>query len=83
MLIDTDTFFRQSPMELLRRVKPGHLLCNAICARYGENPNTDLYQGLRNILHARGLADDHMNWSTPASSALRQRIQEHSTNRSR
>ena len=61
VLIDTDTFFRQSPMELLRRVKPGHLLCNAICARYGENPNTDLYQGLRNILHARGLADDHMN----------------------
>jgi len=29
LLIDTDTFFHCSPLELFRRVQPGTLLCNA------------------------------------------------------
>lgn len=38
ILIDTDTFFRASPTELIKRVAPGKLLCNAIGQPLGEAP---------------------------------------------
>ncbi|MDZ3994096.1 hypothetical protein [Pseudomonas sp. Teo4] len=60
VLIDTDTFFRTSPLQLFERVKPGQLLCNAIGAPYGANRQTVLYKGLRTTLQQRGLADDQM-----------------------
>lgn len=60
VLIDTDTFFRKSPLQLFQRVKPGNLLCNAIGGRYGENQKCLLYKNLLNILQARGLADCQM-----------------------
>lgn len=60
VLIDTDTFFRTSPMELFRRVTPGSLLCNAIVGRYGEYPECLLYKHLLATLQARDLADDQM-----------------------
>ncbi|WP_349975195.1 hypothetical protein [Pseudomonas sp. WHRI 8519] len=60
VLIDTDTFFRKSPLTLFQRVKPGSLLCNAIGGRYGENRTCLLYQNLQPLLQARGLADGQM-----------------------
>ncbi|MEA5671642.1 hypothetical protein VA602_09860 [Pseudomonas sp. MH2] len=60
VLIDTDTFFRQSPIELFRRVKPGSLLCNAIGGRYGENQKCLLYKNLLTLLQQRALADCQM-----------------------
>lgn len=60
VLIDTDTFFRKSPLNLFQRVKAGSLLCNAIGGRYGANQQCLLYQNLQNILQARGLADCQM-----------------------
>ncbi|HEK1689861.1 TPA: hypothetical protein SMR48_001073 [Pseudomonas putida] len=60
VLIDTDTFFRKSPLNLFQRVKAGSLLCNAIGGRYGENQQCLLYQNLQTILQARGLADCQM-----------------------
>ncbi|CAI8815923.1 hypothetical protein [Pseudomonas soli] len=60
VLIDTDTFFRASPMQLFDRVAPASLLCNAIGARYGENQKCLLYKNLLHILEERGLADREM-----------------------
>ncbi|MEG0859965.1 MAG: hypothetical protein RSD81_02650 [Pseudomonas sp.] len=60
-LIDTDTFFHQSPMELFRRIKPGTLLCNAIGATFGADKQCQLYQSLAPMLEARGLADRNMD----------------------
>jgi len=60
VLIDTDTFFRKSPLQLFQRVKPGTLLCNAIGARYGANQQCLLYKNLLGILEPRGLADCQM-----------------------
>lgn len=60
-LIDTDTFFHQSPMELFRRIQPGTLLCNAIGATFGNDRHCPLYQSLAPMLEARGLADQHMD----------------------
>ncbi|MDD2060041.1 hypothetical protein N5D52_06280 [Pseudomonas sp. GD03860] len=60
VLIDTDTFFHQSPMELFRRIQPGTLLCNAIGANYGDDPQCPLFQSLAPMLEARGLADRNM-----------------------
>ncbi|MGY4525346.1 hypothetical protein [Pseudomonas sp. TE21394] len=60
VLIDTDTFFRKSPLELFARVGPGRLLCNAIVARYGSNQKCLLYKNLQAILGSRGLADCQM-----------------------
>ena len=60
LLIDTDTFFHGSPLELFERVKPGTLLCNAFNLRYGMYQESELYTKLAPILKARGLADDDM-----------------------
>ncbi len=60
LLIDTDTFFHESPMELFARVAPGTLLCNAFQARYGENRESVLYLTLARHLADRDLADDTM-----------------------
>ncbi|MGV8920454.1 MAG: hypothetical protein ACOH2R_22080 [Pseudomonas sp.] len=60
LLIDTDTFFHGSPLELFARVKPGTLLCNAFNPRYGEHRQYPLHQVLSERLLARGLADDQM-----------------------
>lgn len=38
VLIDTDTFFRESPNALFQRIFPGNLLCNAIGDPLGESP---------------------------------------------
>lgn len=60
LLIDTDTFFHQSPIELFRRMQPGTLLCNAVGGKYGVNQQCPLYQNLAGPLQARGLAKDGM-----------------------
>ncbi|MBH3430566.1 hypothetical protein [Pseudomonas alkylphenolica] len=60
VLIDTDTFFHQSPIELFRRVAPGTLLCNAIGSTYGADKQCPLFQRLASMLETRGLADQHM-----------------------
>ncbi len=60
LLIDTDTFFHGSPLELFERVKPGTLLCNAFNLRYGMYQESELYTRLAPTLKARGLADDDM-----------------------
>jgi len=60
VLIDTDTFFRTSPLRLFQRVRPGHLLCNFVGARYGANQTCLLYKNLLGILKQRGLADCQM-----------------------
>lgn len=60
VLIDTDTFFRQSPLRLFDRVRPGTMLCNATLGRYGDNPNCVLHQTLLSTLKQRGLADEQM-----------------------
>ncbi|RWU26494.1 hypothetical protein DM813_01330 [Pseudomonas alkylphenolica] len=60
VLIDTDTFFHQSPIELFRRVAPGTLLCNAIGSTYGADKQCPLFQRLAPMLEARGLADQQM-----------------------
>lgn len=60
VLIDTDTFFRTSPLHLFARVAPGKLLCNAIGPRYGANQKCLLYRNLLYILQTRGLADCQM-----------------------
>lgn len=61
ILIDTDTFFHQSPMQLFDRVKPDTLLCNALTLRYSDCKETVLYTALAEKLAQRGLADDQMN----------------------
>jgi hypothetical protein len=60
LLIDTDTIFHSSPLELFDRVKPGTLLCNALNLRYGDYKESKLYKALASTLEARGLADDEM-----------------------
>lgn len=60
VLIDTDTFFRTSPLKLFQRVRPGHMLCNFIGPRYGANQACLLYRNLVAILEQRGLADCQM-----------------------
>lgn len=58
VLVDTDTFFRVSPLRLFERVHPGSLLCNAIDCSLGDSPSA-IYQGLIGYLKARGLADEN------------------------
>ncbi|AKJ97159.1 hypothetical protein BK652_14890 [Pseudomonas brassicacearum] len=60
LLIDTDTFFHCSPLELFRRIQPGTLLCNAVNLSYGANKDSLLYVTLADILRERRLADDSM-----------------------
>lgn len=60
VLIDTDTFFHQSPMELFRRISPGTLLCNAIGRNYGADTQCSLFRSLGPMLSTRGLADQQM-----------------------
>ena len=60
-LIDTDTFFRQSPLQLFQRIAPGSLLCNFIGGRYGANRQCALYKNLQAILQERALADGGMS----------------------
>lgn len=60
-LIDTDTFFRESPLQLFQRIAPGSLLCNAIGGRYDANRQCQLYSKLQGILQERGLADGQMS----------------------
>ena len=60
ILIDTDTFFRQSPQALFDRVAPGALLCNAIGPCFGEDRSGLLYQTLASPLQQEGLADEDM-----------------------
>ena len=60
LLIDTDTFFHQSPLALFERIAPGSMLCNAIGIRYGECRESVLYSALSSELQERGLADDQM-----------------------
>lgn len=60
ILIDTDTFFHQSPLALFRLVGPGTLLCNRIGGRYGAHRDAVLYRTLASHLQARGLAGDDM-----------------------
>ena len=61
LLIDTDTFFHQSPLALFRRIEPGTLLCNTIGMRYGETRESVLYTALSEELFERGLTDDQMS----------------------
>lgn len=60
ILIDTDTFFRTSPMELVHRVQAGSLLCNMIKGRYDQHTHCPLYVNLKASLEQRGLADGSM-----------------------
>lgn len=60
ILIDTDTFFHCSPLELFQRVQPGTLLCNARTLKYGDNKDAELYVALEPVLRERQLADDDM-----------------------
>lgn len=60
LLIDTDTFFHGSPLELFERIKPGTLLCNAVNLRFGMYRDSELYTQLAPALKERGLADDEM-----------------------
>lgn len=66
LLIDTDTFFHCSPLELFRRIQPGTLLCNAFGMCYGANKESGLYQCLAGLLRERKLADDQMPLLNPA-----------------
>ncbi|AZP70368.1 hypothetical protein EJJ20_08685 [Pseudomonas poae] len=61
LLIDTDTFFHDSPMALFERVSPGTVLCNAFHAKYGDNRESVLYSALAKVLADKGLADDNMS----------------------
>ncbi|WP_434701308.1 hypothetical protein [Pseudomonas sp. D1-36] len=60
LLIDTDTFFHCSPIELFKRIEPGTLLCNAVGMNYGANKDAGLYLTLAQPLAQRELADDNM-----------------------
>ncbi|MDO7896364.1 hypothetical protein [Pseudomonas citrulli] len=60
LLIDTDTFFHCSPLELFRRIQPGTLLCNAVNLAYGANKDSLLYLTLADLLRQRQLAEDSM-----------------------
>ncbi|NWA29346.1 hypothetical protein HX870_31810 [Pseudomonas gingeri] len=60
ILIDTDTFFHCSPMELFKRVTPGTLLCNEFYCAYGTDKKMTLYTALSARLNEQGLADDQM-----------------------
>lgn len=60
ILIDTDTFFHDSPLKLFERIEPGKLLCNAFTLRYDDCKQTVLYTALAETLAQRGLADDDM-----------------------
>lgn len=60
ILIDTDTFFQASPMQLFERVQPDALLCNAFQLRYDDCKETVLYTALAETLAHRDLADDQM-----------------------
>lgn len=60
LLIDTDTFFRRSPIALFERIRPGTLLCNELYGAYGANRENLLYTALADILRERQLADDAM-----------------------
>ncbi|WP_457969096.1 hypothetical protein M1D68_01785 [Pseudomonas sp. R4-84] len=60
LLIDTDTFFHCSPIELFKRIEPGTLLCNAVGMNYGANKDAGLYLTLAKPLAQRELADDNM-----------------------
>ena len=60
LLIDTDTFFHDSPMALFERVAPGTLLCNAFHSKYGDNCESVLYEALAEYLADKGVADDDM-----------------------
>ena len=56
ILIDTDTFFRAAPMDLFKRVRQGHLLCNAIGKTLEHAPQTSFLREL----YARNLADSSL-----------------------
>lgn len=60
LLIDTDTFFLDSPMALFERVRPGTLLCNVFQAKYGDNRESLLYTALAQRLQDMGVTDDDM-----------------------
>ena len=60
VLIDTDTFFHQSPQTLFDKVRQGQLLCNRIGGRYGDRPDALLYRTLSAGLQARGLGGKEM-----------------------
>ncbi|WP_409522003.1 MULTISPECIES: hypothetical protein [unclassified Pseudomonas] len=60
VLIDTDTFFHDSPMKLFEKVRPDTLLCNAFQLRYSDCKETVLYTALAETLAERNLADDQM-----------------------
>lgn len=60
VLIDTDTFFHQSPQTLFDKVRQGSLLCNRIGGRYGDRPDALLYRALAAGLQARGLGSGEM-----------------------
>lgn len=60
MLVDTDTFFRESPLALFARIQPGTLLCNAFSMQYRDGSDSPLYYELAEELKAQGMADDDM-----------------------
>ncbi len=72
VLIDTDTFFRESPLQLFERVMPGQLLCNALGPLYGEIREQPLYQLLAGTLQSKGLADDGMRMTNSGVIGLTQ-----------
>ncbi len=60
ILIDTDTFFQDSPMKLFDRVDSETLLCNAFQLRFQDCKQSVLYTALAQTLAQRELADDQM-----------------------
>lgn len=73
ILIDTDTFFHRSPMELFDRVEPGTLLCNASYNRYDDVPDSILYTSLHQRLLDSGAADDDLMLLNSGVMGLHQR----------
>ncbi|MFN3768693.1 MAG: hypothetical protein ACK4TD_10015 [Ectopseudomonas guguanensis] len=56
-LVDTDTFFHESPAKLFERIQPGHLLCNAIGSRFVDGGHCATFLA---ALESSGLLDSSM-----------------------
>ncbi|MBF8159949.1 hypothetical protein NLY38_02945 [Ectopseudomonas hydrolytica] len=56
-LVDTDTFFHESPQKLFERILPGHLLCNSIGSKLVDAGHSATFLA---ALESNGLLDSTM-----------------------
>ena len=67
-LIDTDTFFHESPKKLFERIQPSHLLCNSIGSPLVDSGHPEMFLA---TLESNGLLDSAMRQTNSGVIGLR------------